>query len=236
MAANDKRRQKKIEDKRAKRKEQQRDVTRLESSGMVARMTLAKDWPLIETQISPEFVEQGIANAMIVRRGPYNQVAAAIFLLDIFCLGVKSAIAYVGPESKWRERIAQQRQNGMRFENIAPEALRKLVEGAVNYAQALGIAPHSDWRHAAPIFGDIDASQCPTEFTYGYEGKPHYIVGPHDSPERATRILQLLEANAGPDNYHFTAPIQADETQSGDFKSLDSETGTAIEEFLIEED
>ena len=196
MAANENRRRKKIEAQRAKRKDKQRAIARVESSGMVVRITAASHWPLVESRISTGLNERGIANAFISRRGPNGQVAGAIFLVDAYCLGVKDVAIFLGSETSWKKRIEQQQEQGMRLEDISPEALRKLVEGAVDYASSFGIAPHRDWFHAAPILGDIDASQCLTEFTYGLNGKPHFMSGPYDSPARIQQITNLLASHA----------------------------------------
>ena len=40
--------------------------------------------------------------------------------------------------------------------------------------------------------------------TFGKDGKPFFIAGPHDN---AARILRQLEKTAGPGNYHYLAPL-----------------------------
>lgn len=207
MAGNENRRRKKIEAKRTKRKEEQRAVARIQSSGMLAKMTSAKNWPIMETYLYNGIDAQGMGSAFISRRGPHDQVAAAIFLVDTYCLGVKDVAMFSGPEWKWKEMLQQRRDKGMRLESISPEALRKLVDGAVKYASSLGIAPHRDWFQACPILGDIDASQCPTEFVFGRDGKPFFMAGPFDTPARVRQIMAALGNNSGDGNYDFVLPI-----------------------------
>ena len=211
MAANDNRRRKKIEAQRAKRKDKQRAIARVESSSKIARVLQAQRWTLLETRITDGLIEQGIANVFIARRGPHNQVVGVVFLVDTYCLGVKDVSVFYGPETRWHEIIQQQVESGARLEPIAPEALRKLVEGAVDYAKSFGIDPHRDWIKASPIFGDIDASKSLVEFTYGQDGKPSYVSGPYDRPERVKQILQALTQHAGAGNFHFTTHYSPDE-------------------------
>jgi hypothetical protein len=203
MAANDNRRRKKIEAQRAKRKDKQRAIARVESSSKIARVSQAQRWTLLETRITHGLIEDGITNAYIARRGPHDQVVGVVFLVDTYCLGVKDVCVFYCPETRWNEIIRQQNEN-RRLDPIAPEALRKLVEGAVAYAKSFGIDPHRDWIKASPIFGDIDASKSRVEFTYGQNGKPSYVSGPYDRPERIKQIMQALTQHAGDGNFHFT--------------------------------
>lgn len=97
------------------------------------------------------------------------------------------------------------RQNPL--ERVDPACARKLVEGAVDYARDLGLAPHKDYARAARIFGDIDPAACPREFVFGRDGKPFYVSGPEDGPGFIRRVLRTLEKNVGPDGYHhLTTP------------------------------
>ena len=227
MVANENRRRKKIEAQRAKRKDKQRTIARVESSGKVVRMTVASHWPLFESRISTGLDERGIANALISRRNPNGQVAGAIFLVDAYCLGVKDVAVFIGSETSWKRHIAEQQERGMQLVDISPEALRKLVDGAVDYASSLGIAPHRDWFHACPILGDIDASQCLTEFTYGHNGKPHFFSGPYDRPARIQQITNLLTNHVGVGNFHITIQHSEDDLGSDLMESSDDEPAIA---------
>ena len=203
MAANDNRRRKKIEAQRAKRKDKQRAIARVESSSKIARVLQAQRWTLFDTRISHGLSEQGIASAYIARRGPYDQVVGVVFLVDAYCLGVKDVSVFYGAETRWNEIMRQQVEKGNRLYPIAPEALRKLVEGSVGYAKSFGIDPHRDWIKASPIFGDIDASKSLVEFTYGKNGKPKYVSGPYDSSARIKQVMQALTQHAGEGNFDF---------------------------------
>ena len=153
----------------------------------------------------------------------HDQVAGAIFLVDIYCLGVKDVITMIGPEWKWNERLQQQRDSGRRLDKISPEAARKLVEGSVEYARSPGIAPHRDWIHASPIFGDVDASLCLTEFEFGKDGKPLFVAGPYDTPERVQQIMSALANSTGEGNYHYMLPTGEDELFLGEDDDDDDE-------------
>lgn len=201
MASNENRRRKKIEAHRAKRKEKQLVTARVESSGKSARMLKAQSWPLLGAWIGEGYQEAGIANVTIARHGPFSQVAYVIFLVDMYCLGVKDVVIELGPEWKWNERLQQLRESRDPAMKFSPEAARKLIEGAVEYARSAGIEPHRDYASARLIFGTIDASHCLTDFVFGKDGKPYFVAGPYDGPERVNKILQTLTDNVGEGNY-----------------------------------
>jgi hypothetical protein len=217
MAGNENRRRKKIEAHRAKRKEKQLSTARIESSGKMARMMKSQSWPVLGAWITESYQSAGIANVTIARRGPFDQVAYAIFLVDLYCLGVKDVVIDLGPEWKWNARLQQQKEGREPVVKISPEAARKLIEGAVEYARSLGIEPHRDYASARPIFGTIDPSQCLTDFTFGKDGKPLFMAGPHDGSERVNKILNTLKANVGEGNYHFILPMSGPEESDEDF-------------------
>lgn len=201
MAVNQNRRRKKIEAQKAKKKEKQRAISRIESSSKIIQMTKAASWPVIDSFMSGDLKGQGITSVFLARRGPHGQVAFAVFLVDAYCLGVKDAFGRFESEPSWKAFKEERREGMYGIESMSPEAARKLVEQAVQYARSVGIEPHRDYAGAAAIFGDIDAAKCSTEFTFGVDGKPRFVNGPHDTPERVKKILGILEDHVGQGKY-----------------------------------
>jgi hypothetical protein len=74
---------------------------------------------------------------------------------------------------------------------------RQIVYGAIGYARELGFAPHAGFERAAGYLGAWD-EKC--ELTYGRDGKPMYISGPHDDGQR---IIRTLRRGRGDGNYDF---------------------------------
>ena len=99
MAQNEQRRQKKLEAKRAKRKDEQRVIARTQSSGIAGGMAAANRWPVVQARVSVTLWDQGMGYVLLIRRGPGGLTAMAMFLLDVYCLGVKDVWAQVAPDS-----------------------------------------------------------------------------------------------------------------------------------------
>ena len=78
---------------------------------------------------------------------------------------------------------------------------RQVVYGAIGYARELGFEPQADFERAAGYLGAWDG-EC--ELTFGRDGKPMYISGPHDDGER---IIRKLRRALGDGNYDFVHMI-----------------------------
>ena len=199
MATDPKRRQKQLARKKAKRKVQ------TDNKKTPGGLVFGKDTPVYEALMPRSLFESGLGIAVLSREMEPDRMALSTFLVDVYCLGIKDASFAIQPRSTYIAHI--QRMNPQqRFEQVPAKCLRKLVEDAAAYAQGLGFKPHKDYRRARNIFGNIDAGTCDRRFEFGREGKPFFVVGPHDTASRCKLILRTLEKNCGEGNYHFLMP------------------------------
>jgi hypothetical protein len=219
MAVNDRKRQKKLERQKAKRKAERRELARRESGGLPARLAQAASAPILHCCTTSEIWEQGIGQVLISRELRNGDVAFVVFLLDIYCLGVKDVIMDVAPRPRYELKLYDKLARRDALVPLKPECLRKLVEGAVAYALDLGLAPYPDYSTAKLIFGDIRVEECAQEFEYGKDGKPFFVAGPHDSPAKCLRVVRSLEERCGSDGYHYILPV----TESMDFSTDESD-------------
>jgi hypothetical protein len=209
MAVDQRRRQKKLERKKAKQKAQRRELARRESRGLAARLEDASAAPVLHCCIAARLWASGIGHVLLSRKMPNGNVAFACFLVDAYCLGVKDAFWNVTSRTSYDDFYANLGE-GQEMTRAAPEYARKLVEDAIRYALDLGISPHSDYREAKLIFGDISADLCLEEFTFGKDGQPFFVAGPYDRYERCQQILRTLAHRCGPDGYHYLVPITSE--------------------------
>jgi hypothetical protein len=211
MAVDPRKRQKKLEKQKAKKKAEQKGIARRQSAGMPVRLEASGRAPILHCCHTKALWEGGIGNVLVSRALSTGNVAFAIFLVDVFCLGVKNVYIDIIPRVTYDDRIYERmfEQEGLR--HIKPECARKLVEGAVEYAAALELLPHPEYRIGKLIFGDISAEACTQQFTYGKDGKPLFIAGPNDDSARCQDILHTLERICRPDGFHFLMPINPDE-------------------------
>jgi len=214
MTLDEKRRQKKLAKKAAKRKAKLASPRPSFSTGGGLSPAQAAHYPIHDCLIPEHLFEIGIGNIVLTRSLPSGDFAMAAFLLDVFCLGVKNAFYSVIPAQDYALQLRQIEESGGRLERVHPSCLRKLVEGGVDYARNLGFAPHADYAQAAGLFGDIEAAACPVRYAYGKNGKPFYISGPNESPAQSRRIVDTLSRKLGPEKFDFMTALGASEGES----------------------
>jgi hypothetical protein len=141
-----------------------------------------------------------------------DRLEVCSYLIDVWCLGVKNVI---GPK-----RMIRRELDTLRRQSYAPwqskgipiplELAQHLVLGVVEFARGLGFEPHRDFACAGSVLGSW---QGPSAITFGMDGKPHYINGPHEDPER---VLATLDRTVGRDGFHYTVSLgEADDLGDG---------------------
>ncbi len=144
----------------------------------------------------------GIGYLILGRTISPTKVATGIFLVNVYCLGVKHAY-YTEPTHEQLREMIDRMTGDNPIVDIAPECARKIVDGAIAYAKEIGFTPHADYPPAGALFGDIDAGACPTEYEFGKDGKPFYVSGPNDTPAKIRKVIGTLTAKVGEGNFEF---------------------------------
>jgi hypothetical protein len=213
MALDPRKRQKKIEKRKAKQRDKHRELAMRRPQSISDRLAITASAPILHCYAMAEIWQEGIGQVFLSRQLNNGQVAFASFLVDIYCLGVKDAVSHIAPQPLYKEEFFDKMARQSDLIKFKPECARKLVEGAVQYAHDLGLTPHPDYHKAKKIFGDISAADCSTIFEYGQDGKPFFISGPDDDPARCRYIINTLRTTCGDDGFHYVLPV-------GDLDSL----------------
>lgn len=197
------REQKRLAKQKAKRKDKRRELARATSKNPAIRLTAAVHWPIVATLEPERLWQAGIGSLVIARRAPGGRIVAGVFLVDVFCLGVKDVFWRDLSEADYKNLLAGIARAGGPLRDISPERFSKLVHCAVDYAQSFGLPPHPDFHAVRHLMDGIDPSRCDDEFEFGERGTPHYIAGPKESFQTA-RMLARRVAGAGG---HYTIPV-----------------------------
>jgi hypothetical protein len=158
----------------------------------------------IEAWCSAVLFKNGFGQVAVARFKLSGDAEVGVFLVDLYCLGIKDAYFLQVSESEYDTKIlARMAETGGGKESLSPACARKLVEGAVHYAQGLGLAPHLDYKKACRVFGGIRSEECDRAFTYGHDGKPLFVQSPNDSPEFVHRVMMTLTRRLGTEGFHY---------------------------------
>jgi len=206
MALSEKQRQKKVEKRNKKRRESKSSSSSAQFGSEAAGYAR---FPLHECLVPSGLFETGIGSLIVARDVLDGNIALCAFLVDVYCLGVKDAMFTLVGKLEYERSIKpgfMESHEGQYYEKVHAACAKKLIEGAIAYAETWGFFPHRDYRKAKGIFGDVDAAACPVKYSYGSNGKPFYIQGPSESPSKAKVILDRLHRICGEDGYHYMVP------------------------------
>lgn len=160
------------------------------------------DWP-DDAGAPTRTGDSGVALVVVAAPDGYKRVSTCSYLVDTWCLGVKNALGPRRMSSRdlpafRRLLLGPWRSDGIL---IPLELAQHLVLGAVAYADRLGFEPHPDFERARRPLGSWEG---PSAITFGMGGKPHYLNGPYEDPER---VLATLERTVGRGGFHYTVSL-----------------------------
>jgi hypothetical protein len=180
----------------------------------VGGIALAAKWPVHEILLSNGWEQEAALVTILVARRSLmtNKVAAGLFLVDLACLGVKSAQVklFAGPA----EYKVGLRAHALKIQPMAPadfNLVAKIIATGLEYAANLGFKPDPVFAQAQHLLGGADPAACTIAVpTGGPEGKPLFVSGPYDN---ARRIVDQLTRAVGAGNFHYMVQVGADELE-----------------------
>lgn len=177
---------------------------------------------------SRNLFENGMGYVVVARFKGNGDAEVGVFLLDMYCLGVKSAFFTQLYAEEYEQDFLPRIYEHDGRTAITPPCARKLVEDAVAYARHLGFEPHPDYRKGARVFGGINPSTCTQQFTFGRDGKPLYVQGPDDSPAMVERVMGNLMRRCGEGGFHYVLAMEGPGPGSEDWPGEPDATEVTI--------
>ena len=155
------------------------------------------------------------------RRQPNGLLVFGNYLVDYYCLGVKSCLCPCGCHAFGILRAAA----AISFLGKHPRRLRwrlahELIYGGLEYAAGYGFRPDPDFKLAQLVLDPPEAHPRTGAVTFGKDGKPFYVSG---RTIMWTAIMNTLMRTAGPGNFDYLAHIDnpPDELLSAAFDDAD---------------
>jgi hypothetical protein len=171
-------------------------------AGLPARVLRAAEAPIQHCLLSADLFELGIGTVVLARGVTRHHLAVGVFLIDVFCLGIKDAM-FKSLESHELAMYVEATNVGAPPVSLQPGDARKLLRDLAAWSQSIGFAPHRDFATVERIFGDISADESEADFPFGRDGKPFYIPGPFDNPTLIRRRIEQLQKHLGCDGFEF---------------------------------
>ncbi|MEQ4718844.1 helix-turn-helix domain-containing protein [Nonomuraea sp. B19D2] len=148
---------------------------------------------------APESGTGGMVCVLVARRHTWDKMTVCGYLADVYCLGLKNAI---GPDVLDERDLVRFRQyffgEYAGWQEAPFELAKNIVFGSIDHARTLGFEAHEDY---APLADDMLGKwEGDSAITFGRNGKPFYVQGPDDKPQR---VLQILRRTLTDDDFDY---------------------------------
>lgn len=210
MPQDERKRQKALMKKRSKRKavsehkSHQQDFTLFSAQAIIRR---ARTFPLLECLISANWEQEspGLVEILIARQQPDGDICFGVYLVDKYCLGLKNTFANAGFSlSRYQNEARNRIFRETKPKECSLELAQQMIYESIDYAAQFGFEPNKDFALSQYLLTPRGELEEPYNLTFGHNGKPFFIAGPHDN---AQSILRQLEKTAGPGNYDYLVAI-----------------------------
>ncbi len=154
--------------------------------------------------------DEGLTPVVVARQLDSETVIFGVYMVDLYCLGVKDAFTRTSTSIKAFERELPKLCAG-KPERCTVELAHEVIYGAMEYAEKLGFQPHPDFKRqmADQVLDPPDAHPRVDHVAFGKDGKPLFISGPYDDEGKITHVLNTLTRTCGEGNYNFLAGFDA---------------------------
>ena len=207
MAKSEAKRQKKLLKKRQQNKVRRQRLVEVTPFSLLSpkkKLHQARRYPIHECLINPSWQEQGLVTILVSRRQPDDHIAFGVFLVDVFCLGLKNTFANVDfSESRYIREVVGSVFEREGSEPCASDMPQQIIYGAIAYAKQFGFKPNRDFKLSQHVL-DAAESIGPSDIEFGKDGKPFFVSGPDDNVQK---ILNQLQATAGEGQYDYLCPV-----------------------------
>ncbi len=205
MPRDERKRQKALMKKRSKQKaaQHQSHQTGFGSASSQSVIIHARSFPIYECWISDSWQEEnpGLVQILLARQQPGGDICWGTYLVDKLCLGVKDTFANANfSPSRYQNEVLRRIFRATKPIECSPELVHQMIYESIDYAAQFGFQPQKDFMLSQYLLTPRGELEEPYNLTFGRNGKPFYISGPHDNPER---IMRQLEKMAGPGNYDY---------------------------------
>ena len=184
------------------RKQRQTSSFKMRQSATTSMESILQDahtFPVMECWISADWQNgSGLVQIIIARQQPNEKICCGSYLVDKFCLGLKNTFAKINLSfDRYKEHYDKMSSRQL-LTQCPIELAHQMVYEAIDYAAQFGFEPQSDWAQSQYVLEPRGELEEPYKLTFGKNGKPFFISGPHDD---VRKIIKQLEQTAGQGNF-----------------------------------
>jgi hypothetical protein len=169
----------------------------------------SREFPVLECLISKSWQKDdpGLVQVLLARKQPDGNICFGTYLVDKLCLGLKNTFANAGfSRTRYENEVRAPMSRRTVMVECPLELAHQMIYASIDYAAQFGFMPQRDFALSQYVLVPRGELEEPYQLTFGRDGKPFYMAGPHDN---VARILRQLEKNPGPGNFTYFVPLDA---------------------------
>lgn len=165
--------------------------------------------PRLQAYAFDRSLTDGIILLALARWRENGPIEAACCTVDLWCEGIRTADYVELPdEDAWRDFVFEAFNEESRGDALEPACARALLEAAEAYGATNGFKPPPLFKKCRRILNPADPEGCSLRWTFGRDGRPHYVPMDSDSAERVAAVIARLESLHGPDGFTWEDPLE----------------------------
>lgn len=162
----------------------------------------ARKLPIYECWLSSDWEESGTASIFVSRIHTNGNVTFAMYLIDLFCLGIKESLYYFNQTKRDYNNFLNKMKENVRIEKVDYLLVHNIIFAAIEYADELGFKPTKHFTSVSQYILEEDTDEVELmDISCGCNGKPMFIKTEFMSNGEAKRVIAQLDRSVGKGNY-----------------------------------
>jgi hypothetical protein len=166
-------------------------------------VTRAHELPFHECFINLDWKTGGMASIAISKKMPSGKFIVGLYMIDMFCLGVKNALFQFALDSFGYDEFIQKINAQSEIVKCDLVEAHNIIFGAIDFAAENGFKPQKDFSITQYIPDENLIDDRIDEIEFGRNGRPFYFAGPYDNTRQ---VIETLEKNVGEGNFDVVLP------------------------------
>lgn len=177
----------------------------------------ARKLTLHKCMVNEDWEENMMTNVIISRKHSNGNFTTCLYLVDLYCLGVKDTHYAFNIDKEEHSLLLEQAQNGVNMIEIDYNLAHNIIYAGYEFALDCGIKPHKDFEKTTKYMLEKDDENVPLiDIDCGNNGKPHYFQSEFENGTFTSKIIKTLEQNVGKGNFSVTLSNEVVEVENNE--------------------
>ena len=175
----------------------------------------SRNLPIHGCWVNNDWSDGQLATIVVAREHVSGNITYAVYLVDLFCLGVKNSFFRYNELRSDFDDYLKSSDEHFGIEATSYNQVHNIIYAAIEYAEGYGFKPQKEFTQTTKYMLEEDTDDIPLmEIICGdKDGKPLYFRSEFDSPEYVRQVLAQLEKTAGKGNYNYILNVDEEESE-----------------------